>query len=66
MKLTAEQIEKIVDVIDPLCRTRYKEGQCLPRGYETSTAEKVNRDQELRERAAIAKARKIRRIIEGL
>lgn len=65
MKLTTAEVDAIVDIIDPLCRHRYKEGECLPRGYETHTVEKVNEIQGFRERAARSKARKIQSLIEG-
>lgn len=64
MKLTDDEMNAIIDVLDPLCRHRYEEGQALPRGYETSTAEQVNKIQQFRETAARSKARRIKEIIE--
>lgn len=61
MKTTEEKdLEvQIVNIIDPLCIKRYKFGECLPRGQETSTINKVNEIQGFRERSARAKARRI-------
>lgn len=58
-----EKIDKIIDILDPLCRHRYKEGDRLPRGFECFDVETVNIMQARRECAAVSKARKILAII---
>lgn len=56
--------DRIVAILDPLCTRRYKEGDCFPRGKETMAVERVNQEQDFRERSARNKARIIIRIFE--
>ena len=57
---TAEAFDAMVwqmaEGTDKLAFHEYKEGECLPRGYECSTAERVNEMQGWRQHKAIAGA----------
>lgn len=53
-----EMQESVARALDPLAFREYKEGECLPRGHETDTVERVNEMQEWRRRAANGRARK--------
>lgn len=64
MKISEELTNKIVDIIDPLCRRRYQEGDCLPRGQECATLSTVNRQQQWREQSARSKANRIAALLE--
>lgn len=48
---------QIAKDIDGLAFHVYKEGECLPRGHEMDSVEKVNEVQGFRQRSAISKAR---------
>jgi hypothetical protein len=64
MKLPADTIEGIVEILDPMCHLRYREGECLPRGMEGTGHDHANQVQEFRERSARNKAARIIRFIE--
>lgn len=51
--------DTIITILDPLALHRYKEGECLPRGKECMAVDRVNQEQEFRERSARSKARRI-------
>lgn len=57
--------DTIVLILDAPCVRRYKEGECFPSGKETMAVERVNQEQEFRERSARNKAKRIIRFFEG-
>jgi len=57
-----EKINRIIDILDPLCRRRYQEHECFPRGLETYSEIAVNKIQAYREQSARQKAEKIMKL----
>lgn len=56
-------IEDVARALAPLAFHEYKAGECLPRGHEMDTVERVNEMQEWRRRSAFSDARKAMRAL---